>query len=239
MYFSQPIPTPPLPSVLGNGSWNGSAQTVSSSSSSRSRSHGSRGSRSDIDLTSFSVQISDLGNATPADNHYTEDIQTRQYRSPEAIIRRSDWGTPVDIWSVACMVFELATGDHLFDPRSKRGVYEKDDDHMAQIIELCGDFHIDLKMGGKFSRDIFRSSGQLRHVENLKPITLTQLLTETYNYPHHEARQFANFLQPMLQVDPSLRATAAEMLQHEWLGQPGLGDYSRQPDSYESYEWSG
>ncbi|KIJ45618.1 hypothetical protein M422DRAFT_166378 [Sphaerobolus stellatus SS14] len=232
MYHSQPIPTPPLPSNLLNGGWNGSANTLSSTSSSRSRSR-------DGDFYGFNVQISDLGNATPADKHFTEDIQTRQYRAPEAIIRRSDWGTAVDIWSVACMIFELATGDHLFDPRSKRGSWEKDDDHMAQIIEVCGDFDIELKMGGKFSRDIFNSRGQLRNIDKIKPISLTQLLTETYNYPPREAKHFATFLEPMLRVDPSMRSTAAEMLLHEWLGPRETGDYSRLPQSYESYEWSG
>jgi serine/threonine-protein kinase SRPK3 len=50
------------------------------------------------------VKIADLGNATPSKRHFTEDIQTRQYRSPEAIIGRSDWNCKVDIWSVACVV---------------------------------------------------------------------------------------------------------------------------------------
>lgn len=50
------------------------------------------------------VKIADLGNATPTKRHYTEDIQTRQYRSPEAIIGRSDWNCKVDVWSVACVV---------------------------------------------------------------------------------------------------------------------------------------
>jgi len=50
------------------------------------------------------VKIADLGNATPSKRHYTEDIQTRQYRSPEAIIGRSDWNCKVDLWSVACVV---------------------------------------------------------------------------------------------------------------------------------------
>ena len=50
------------------------------------------------------IKIADLGNATPSRRHYTEDIQTRQYRSPEAIIGKSDWDHRVDVWSVACLV---------------------------------------------------------------------------------------------------------------------------------------
>ncbi|KAF8527948.1 putative dis1-suppressing protein kinase dsk1 [Hysterangium stoloniferum] len=237
MYSSQPIPSPFLPTALGNGSWNGSANTLNSSSHSSSRSR-SRG-----NFSSLIVQISDLGNATPVDRHYTEDIQTRQYRSPEAIIQRSDWGFPVDIWSVACMLFELATGDYLFDPRARRNAWEKDDDHMAQIIELCGDFDLGLKMGGRFSRDIFNSRGALRHIHTLKPITLPHLLAENYRFHSHDAKQFAAFLGPMLRVDPELRATAAEMMMHEWLGSHGPTPWvsTGQPQiaqSYEDYEWT-
>jgi serine/threonine-protein kinase SRPK3 len=50
------------------------------------------------------IKIADLGNATPSKRHYTEDIQTRQYRSPEAIIGRGDWDHRVDVWSIACLV---------------------------------------------------------------------------------------------------------------------------------------
>lgn len=35
--------------------------------------------------------------------HFTEDIQTRQYRSLEVLIG-SGYNTPADIWSTACMV---------------------------------------------------------------------------------------------------------------------------------------
>lgn len=35
--------------------------------------------------------------------HFTDDIQTRQYRSLEVLIG-SGYGTPADIWSTACMV---------------------------------------------------------------------------------------------------------------------------------------
>ena len=52
----------------------------------------------------ISIKIADLGNATPSKKHYTEDIQTRQYRAPEAILGRRDWDARADIWSVACVV---------------------------------------------------------------------------------------------------------------------------------------
>lgn len=55
----------------------------------------------------ISVKVADLGNATPSKKHFTEDIQTRQYRAPEAILGRRDWDARADIWSVACVVSKL------------------------------------------------------------------------------------------------------------------------------------
>lgn len=51
----------------------------------------------------ITVKIADLGNATWVEHHFTDDIQTRQYRCPEVILG-SKWGTSADIWSVACLV---------------------------------------------------------------------------------------------------------------------------------------
>ncbi|XP_013909947.1 PREDICTED: SRSF protein kinase 3, partial [Thamnophis sirtalis] len=57
------------------------------------------------------VKIADLGNACWVHKHFTEDIQTRQYRALEVLIG-AVYNTPADIWSTACMAFELATGDY-------------------------------------------------------------------------------------------------------------------------------
>lgn len=65
----------------------------------------------------ITVKIADLGNACWEDHHFTNDIQTRQYRSPEVILG-AKWGPSTDVWSVACMTFELITSDYLFDPQS-------------------------------------------------------------------------------------------------------------------------
>ncbi|KAJ7655201.1 CMGC/SRPK protein kinase [Mycena polygramma] len=165
----------------------------------------------------ISIKIADLGNATPSKNHFTEDIQTRQYRSPEAIIGRKDWGTRADIWSVACLVFELLTAEFLFDPQGQGELFTKDDDHMAQIIELLGDFALDVKMGGKYSHDLFDANGGLRFIKTLKPWPLKRVMLEKYLWSEADTAVLCSFLEPMLAVDPRNRADAKDMLDHPWL----------------------
>lgn len=56
-------------------------------------------------------------------------------------------------------IFELLTAEYLFDPQGQGELFTKDDDHMAQVIELLGDFSMEIKMGGKYSRELFDHTG--------------------------------------------------------------------------------
>ncbi|KAI3371125.1 hypothetical protein L3Q82_023759 [Scortum barcoo] len=118
---------------------------------------------------SIRVKIADLGNACWVHKHFTEDIQTRQYRSIEVLIG-AGYSTPADIWSTACMAFELATGDYLFEPHSGED-YSRDEaqfptktvkikcksdiNHIAHIIELLGCIPRHFALSGKYSREFF------------------------------------------------------------------------------------
>lgn len=75
-------------------------------------------------------KLVDFGNACWTYKQFTNDIQTRQYRCPEVILG-SKYSTPADLWSFACICFELATGDVLFDPHSGEN-YDRD--------EVCADY---------------------------------------------------------------------------------------------------
>ncbi|XP_038126422.1 SRSF protein kinase 3 isoform X3 [Cyprinodon tularosa] len=155
-------------------------------------------------LKEISVKIADLGSSCWVYKHFCEEIQTRQYRSLEVLLG-SDYGPPADIWSVACMAFELVTGDSLFHPKASEFI-SLEEDHISQIIELLGKIPPDVAL-----------SGDLRHVGPLKPWRLYDVLVEKYNFLLGEASEFSDFLLPMLDYHSERRVTAAQCLQHPWL----------------------
>lgn len=169
------------------------------------------------DVCYIPVKIADLGNACWTYHHFSEDIQTRQYRCLEVLIG-AGYGTPADIWSTACMAFELATGDYLFEPHSGED-YSRDEDHLAHIIELLGPIPRNIALSGKYSREFFNKRGELRHISNLKPWGLFEVLVEKYQWEEREAYEITEFLLPMLEFDPNRRATAEQCLRHPWLAE--------------------
>ncbi|KAK7679630.1 hypothetical protein QCA50_017342 [Cerrena zonata] len=156
----------------------------------------------------------------------------------QKVILGARWGPSADIWSVACVIFELITGgDYLFDPASGSR-YSKDDDHIAQIIELMGEFPKPLAFSGKYSSDFFnrkgnlspyltffssryssliRTQGELRHIQKLRFWPLDSVLHEKYLLPKEEAELIASFITPMLRLNPEKRAKAADLIHHKWL----------------------
>ncbi|XP_035008045.1 SRSF protein kinase 1b isoform X5 [Hippoglossus stenolepis] len=168
-----------------------------------------------INADKVQVKIADLGNACWVNKHFTDDIQTRQYRSLE-VLMGAGYSTPADIWSTACMAFELATGDYLFEPHSGED-YSRDEDHIALIIELLGKVPRKLILAGKYSKEFFTKKGDLRHITKLKPWGLLDVLVEKYEWTKEEAHSFSTFLLPMLDLVSERRATAAQCLSHPWV----------------------
>jgi len=76
-----------------------------------------------LDGISLKCKIVDFGNACWGDQQLAGEIQTRQYRAPEVIIG-SGYSYSADMWSFACIAFELATGDLLFAPKNCEGCTE-------------------------------------------------------------------------------------------------------------------
>ncbi|KAF8872173.1 hypothetical protein CPB84DRAFT_1854598 [Gymnopilus junonius] len=145
----------------------------------------------------ITVKIADLGNATWVEHHFTDDIQTRQYRCPEVILG-AKWGPSSDLWSVACILFELITGATTSStPPLERGIakmttYRPDHRAVGSFISIAC-----LSNSSSSSR----SSGELRHINKLvigpriRPPRQIPL-------PKVEADALAAFLGPMLRLHP-------------------------------------
>lgn len=112
-----------------------------------------------------------------------------------------------DMWSLACMVFELATGDFLFEPRKGKN-YGKDDDHLAQMMELLGRMPINIALGGRLHRRFFDRTGHLRRIRGLSYWPLKKVLIEKYRFKVKEAQCLADFLTLMLNWNPDERTSA-------------------------------
>ncbi|XP_010891689.3 SRSF protein kinase 3 isoform X2 [Esox lucius] len=165
--------------------------------------------------TEITVKIADLGSSCWVYKHFCEEIQTRQYRSLEVLLG-SDYGPPADIWSVACLAFELVTGDSLFEPKAGK-TFSVEEDHIAHIIELLGKIPEAVALSGKYSLEYFTRRGDMRHIGGLKPWSLYEVLVEKYHFLLKEASLFSDFLLSMLDFQPQRRSSAAQCLLHPWL----------------------
>ena len=182
----------------------------------------------ELDASAMLFKVVDLGNACWRDRHFTADIQTRQYRCPEVILG-AGYDTSADMWSVACVLFEAATGDMLFAPKAGQS-WSRDEDHMALIMELVGRMPKKLALAGKHSKEFFNQKGELRNIKDLRMWPLESVLHKKYEFDEVVANPFASFCLPMLDLNPARRATAAEMLKHKWLKQDEMAVQRRAED---------
>ncbi|KAL0431020.1 UNVERIFIED_CONTAM: SRSF protein kinase [Sesamum radiatum] len=168
-----------------------------------------------LDGIDLRCKVVDFGNACWESKPLAQEIQTRQYRAPEVILE-SGYSCPVDMWSFACIAFELATGEMMFTPTGADG-YTEDEDHLALMMELLGKIPRKMTACGARSKDYFNRYGDLKRIRRLKNLPLDKLLVDKYTFAETDAREFADFLCPLLDFDPEKRPTAQQCLQHPWL----------------------
>ena len=172
---------------------------------------------------SIEVKICDIGNACWFNYHFSTIIQTRQYRSPEVLIG-VNYNETSDIWSLACIVFELVTGDFLFQPE-KGETFTKNDDHVAKFIQTLGKMPKNFAKRGEYYNKFFTKEGKMRRVKEIKHIGIKEILIKKYHFKEFEAQALNDFLLPMLEFYPERRASARDLLRHPWLSMPPNYDY--------------
>ncbi|CAH1393178.1 unnamed protein product [Nezara viridula] len=181
-------------------------------------------SRSPVDCTprlnifsrgDIKIKITDFGTSCTRSDILSSPIPTSPYTSLEMLIA-ADYGPPVDIWSIACIAYELATGDVLFYPPSFDGV-SKHEIHIGLMIQLLGNIPRTIQDAGLLSPKYLSESGDLINVDTSERCSLDQRLALLKKWNIMLAFPFADFLLSMLKYDPTRRPTASECLQDPWL----------------------
>jgi serine/threonine protein kinase len=153
------------------------------------------------------ISLSDFGSFVEDGEYYDIQFGTRYYRSPENIlIGKSSY--PNDIWALGCTLYEMLTGVILFDP-DKDKKYSRDDYHLKEIENICGQFSNEFLKSTKDYKKYFSSNGKLKcevQISNNKlEILKNKLGEEQYNFIY-------NILIKMLHIDPNKRIKTSELL---------------------------
>jgi len=160
-------------------------------------------------ILNSNVKICDFGNSCFINNKYSGKIQTRQYRSYEVII-----GYPftfnTDIWSLGCIIFELLTGDYLFEIYNDN--YDDDFNHIYSITELLGEENIpDIKTDvlSIYAYKFYDKDGKLYNMKKIKSWNLEAVLSQKYKL---NVKELADLMMRMLNPNPNLRVSASDCL---------------------------
>lgn len=77
------------------------------------------------------VKLIDFGSAVFYDEYHPPVVSTRHYRAPEIVLGLG-WSFPCDIWSIACVLVELVTGESLYPIHENL-------EHMAMMQRINND----------------------------------------------------------------------------------------------------
>ncbi|XP_015588139.1 probable serine/threonine-protein kinase dyrk2 [Cephus cinctus] len=158
---------------------------------------------------SSSIKVIDFGSSCYSHQRVYTYIQSRFYRSPEVILGLP-YGTPIDMWSLGCILAELYTGYPLFPG-------ENEVEQLACVMEVLGLPPEQLISHASRRRLFFDSKGNPRCVTNSKgrkrrPGSRSLAIALRCN-----DTLFVDFVSRCLEWDAKKRMTPDEAMRHEWL----------------------
>eukprot|EP00930_Biecheleria_cincta_P040489 TRINITY_DN27739_c0_g3_i1.p1 TRINITY_DN27739_c0_g3~~TRINITY_DN27739_c0_g3_i1.p1 ORF type:complete len:733 (-),score=141.42 TRINITY_DN27739_c0_g3_i1:66-2264(-) len=166
------------------------------------------------------VKVIDFGSSCFVDDHLSSYVQSRSYRAPEVMLGLP-YDQKIDLWSLGCIIAELWTGYVLFQNDSVQSL-------LARILGILGTFPYHLMTRGKYVPQYFTQDGQLYQEIEGSPCPergrrlhlLVPKKSSLRQRMRTDNEAFLDFLEQLLQLDPTKRPTASEALRHPFL-QPG------------------
>lgn len=164
------------------------------------------------DIENIEVVLSDFGTVYTKDEIEPDsEIQTRYYMSPEVILQ-CGCDQRCDLWSVGCMLYELLTGDILFDPEKDRN-RGRDFHHLFWIAQICGNIPEGMINRSPRKKEFFDKKGKLLG-KRPESFPLDDIIKE---YCQHdkgspELLLIIDIIKSLLKISPRERATVDSIL---------------------------
>ncbi|KAK2591376.1 dual specificity protein kinase kns1, partial [Conoideocrella luteorostrata] len=176
-------------------------------------------------LLNTEICVIDFGSSTFEAEYHSSVVSTRHYRAPE-IILGIGWSYPCDIWSIACILVELFTGDLLFGTHDNR-------EHLAMMEVVCGckvDYSLIRQANGRSKTSNAGNASYFKRLRLNYPVDATtrsskrgvkamKKLSDVIPSTNDFLTGFLELLQKMLMFDPKKRITARQALRHPWFGE--------------------
>lgn len=168
-------------------------------------------------LNNCDVVLTDFGNSYFYKSRTRNEIQDRLYRAPE-IILDLNYGYSCDVWSVACVAFELLTGYDLFKPNDSHYL-NRDIHHLYLMEKFLGPMPKKMKRRSRRRPFLFDKNRDysIKNLDNIVPFSLQERLETQFLFSKSDSKEISEFLIFALEYDPMKRPTARELLHHSWL----------------------
>ena len=158
------------------------------------------------------IKITDFGSICYDGEEFEDDFGTRYYRAPEIILGHK-YDKSCDIWSLACVIYELLTGDLLFDPKKDKE-YNRDMQHICLIEKICGKFPKDFIKKCEKRSEFFDKKGKLPKIKELEDECNLEKLMEDNFELNEDIINLTDLLKKMLNPEPNKRINIDDCLKH-------------------------